>query len=82
MSIDWEHIISLPRSVPLSPWQQEVRDAAQDLRDLTAEVKVRPLRSLVILEVKFGLKKMYHKYWCPQPVLNARASRRTFKYTS
>ena len=57
MSIDWEHIISLPRSVSLPPWQQEVRDAAQDLRDLTAEVKVRPLRSLVILEVNFCEKK-------------------------
>ena len=82
MPIDWEHIISLPRDVRLSPWQQEVRDAVQDLRDLTAEVKIRPLRSLVILEVKFGEKKTYHKYWCPQPVLNARASRRVFKYTS
>ena len=81
MSIDWEHIISLPRSKPLSPWQQEVRDAVQDLRDLTAEVKIRPLRSLVILEVNFGGRKTYHKYWCPEPVLSARASRSVFKYT-
>ena len=80
--LEFAVVISLPRSEPLSPWQQEVRDTAEYLRDLTAEVRVHPVCSLVILEVNFGGLKTYHKYWCPQPVVNARASRSTFKYSS
>ena len=67
MPIDWEEVISQPRCVYLPPWQRQVRDTAADLRDLYAEVQIRPLRSVVILEAKDDGETQYIRI--PRPPL-------------
>ena len=67
MPIDWEEVISQPRCVYLPPWQRQVCDTAADLRDLYAEVQVRPLRSVVILEAKDDEETIYVRIPPPPP---------------
>ena len=50
MSVNWNELSNIPRSVPLPTWQSRVREHVLYLRRIGArDIHIRPIRSVVIV---------------------------------